>query len=144
MTEPSPTDELRTAADKIRKLAGALPDTDWGDLPWRAEECSDTDDMAPCPCIVSQGERKPFDQPQVPLIQYVADAENPEYAAYIAAMGPSVALAVADWLTREAELWDLVETVKAEYGPKGLSVTTPLSTHDQALAVARQINRTAR
>jgi len=96
-------DELRTAAQRLRKLTGALPANDWGNRPWHAEECSDTDDMSSCPCIVAQGEYREFDQPQIPLIQYVADAETPEFAAYIAAMHPGVGLLLAEWLDSAAE-----------------------------------------
>jgi hypothetical protein len=95
-------DEIQAAAETLRKLAAALPANDWGNRPWHAEECSDTDDMSPCPCIVAQGEYRDFDQPQIPLIQYVADAENPEFAAYIAAMHPAVGLALAGWLATTA------------------------------------------
>lgn len=96
----TPADELRAAAEKIRKLTGALPANEWGDRPWQAEECANTEFAlaAPCPCIVSQGEYRAFDQPQDPPIQYVADAETPDHAAYIAAMHPGVATALAKWL----------------------------------------------
>ncbi|MFK0124922.1 hypothetical protein ACIQSP_16595 [Streptomyces nigra] len=101
---PQPADTLRAAADKLRALLAALPADRWNGRPWHAEECSDTDDMSPCPCIVAQGEYREFDQPQIPLIQYVADAETPEHAAYIAAMHPGVGTALADSLDSAAEL----------------------------------------
>jgi hypothetical protein len=94
----TPADEIAAAAQTVRKLTAVLPANDWGNRPWHAEECSDTDTMDNCPCIVAQGEYREFDQPQVPLIQYVADAEAPEFAAYIAAMHPGVGAALAGWL----------------------------------------------
>lgn len=48
---------------------------------------------------------------------------------YIAAMGPAVGLALSAWLDREAEWWDAV------------TVSTPFSTHDQALVVTRAVNQ---
>ncbi|MDK1473660.1 hypothetical protein QNO07_09530 [Streptomyces sp. 549] len=98
----SPADTLRDAAARLRTLAGAVPADHWGDRPWHVEECSDTDTMQNCPCIVTQGEYRAFDEPQDPPIQYVADAETPEHAAYIAAMHPGVGLALATWLEHSA------------------------------------------
>lgn len=65
--------------------------------------------------------------------------ENRDTAEYIALMHPGVGLALADWLDREAAIWNDLETTKAELGPKGLKLTWGLSTHAEALAVARQI-----
>lgn len=101
----TPADELRTAAAKLRTLIAAVPAEHWGDRPWHAEECSDTEAMSPCPCpcIVAQGEYRDFDQPQTPAVQYVADAETPEHAAYIAAMHPGVGKALVDLLDDQAD-----------------------------------------
>ncbi|MEU8469549.1 hypothetical protein AB0F30_16775 [Streptomyces sp. NPDC029006] len=127
----TPADEMREAAQTIRKLITALPAEHWGNRPWQAEECSDTDDMTPCPCIVSQGEYREFDQPQIPPIQYVADAETPEFATYIAAMHPGVGTALADWLDAEAATWA---------GDEDHNRCTPQTcTSEAALAVARAI-----
>lgn len=123
-------DELRTAAEKIRKLAADLPANGWGNRPWHVEECSDTDDMSPCPCIVAQGEYRDFDQPQEPMIQYVADAETIEHGAYIAAMHPGVGTALAAWL----ESWTGIDLYEAGSLPEDAR---------HALAVARTINGTA-
>ncbi|MEH0542965.1 hypothetical protein QA802_07750 [Streptomyces sp. B21-105] len=100
----TPADQLRAAAERLRDLREALPTEHWGDRPWQAEECSRTDDAppSPCPCIVSQGEYRDFDQPQDPPIQYIADAETPEFAAYIATMHPGVGKALAAWLESAA------------------------------------------
>lgn len=121
----TPADELTAAAKKLRALLTALPTDQWNGRPWHAEECSDTDDMSPCPCIVAQGEYRDFDQPQDPPIQYVADAENPEFAAYIAAMHPGVGEKIVRWLEREAF--------------RALRNGSNSETH-HALAVARAIN----
>ena len=66
-------------------LAGAkkLLSEDWGDRAWAVTPCAG-DEAENCPCIVQQGEEKPYDVPQVPLIRYIADAETPELAAWIA------------------------------------------------------------
>lgn len=126
----TPADELRTAATRLRTLTGALPANDWGNRPWHAEECNDTDDTNSCPCIVAQGEYRDFDQPQIPLIQYVADAENPEFAAYIATMHPGVGAALVDWLDIAVEY--------AERWPPDAQTNSPFRLG--ALAVARAIN----
>jgi hypothetical protein len=123
----SPADELRQAAATLEKLLAALPVDQWNGRPWHAEECSDTDDMTPCPCIVAQGEYRDFDQPQDPPIQYVADAENPEFAAFIAAMHPGVGAALAKWL----DSWTGIDLYEAGSLPEDAK---------HALAVARQIN----
>ncbi|MFE0692864.1 hypothetical protein [Streptomyces sp. NPDC058869] len=136
MTDTTPTpadrpaDQLRAAAEKLRAAAAAVPSDDWGTRPWHVEECSDTDTMESCPCIVAQGEHKEFDQPQVPLIQYVADAETTEHAAWIALMHPGVGLAVARWLGHHAAMADRLASL-VDGAPDG-------SDHP-ALAVARQL-----
>jgi hypothetical protein len=63
------------------------------------------------------------------------DQREPD-ARHIASWHPAVALAVADWLDREAEIWERVEVIGVQYRPK-VEVTIGLSTHDQATAVAR-------
>ena len=135
----NPTDELRTAAEKLRSLATAATpgpwrqhDTHLGQYGYAATvlsgEGNDTDLRAWLPSM----SQEPWDETR----NVWPDA------AYIATMHPGVGAALADWLDAEAAIWDAVETVKAEYGPKGLKVTTPLSTHAEALAVARAINGT--
>ena len=124
MTQPSPADQLRAAAAALRTASDALPTEHWGNRPWHAEECNDTDDMASCPCIVAQGKYRDFDQVQDPPIQYVADAETPEHAAYIALMHPGVGHALAQWLNAEAGHLDHDDYPAA---------------HPHALAVARAI-----
>ncbi|MEV5854695.1 hypothetical protein [Streptomyces anulatus] len=126
-----PADQLRAAAEKLRAASAAVPSDDWGNRPWHVEECSDTDTMESCPCIVAQGEHREFDQPQVPLIQYVADAETTEHAAWIALMHPGVGLAMAAWLDAEAATWAGDEVHN--------SCSTQSCTLDAALAVARQL-----
>ena len=48
---------------------------------------------------------------------------------------PAVALAVADWLDREAEIWEAVLVRAVQYAPK-VEIAIGLSTHEQATAVA--------
>src|SRR5690606_6848263 len=124
----------------------ALPVDQWNGRPWHAEECSDTDDMTPCPCIVAQGEYRDFDQPQDPPIQYVADAENPEIAAFIAAMHPGVGAALAAWLDQAARYYEAGVQAAADVfrddpaGREAFLTTGPGAPSEHALAVARQIN----
>lgn len=123
-------DTLKEAAAKLREVASVVPSDRWGDLPWQTEECAD-ESMANCKCIVSQGVNAEWDQVQNPPMQYVADAETPKHAAFIATMHPGVAGALATWLETEA---------KNNAGDEDHTPCTP----DQcpfvaALATARQI-----
>lgn len=133
-TDSAPVTELRNAAAKLRKLVAAIPSNPWGDRPWHVEECSDTDDGSPCPCIVAQGEYREFDQPQIPPVQYVADAETPEHAAYIATMHPAVGGMLAGWLHLMA---DVIAARIAEDGTDRWAVD---ANGDYALRIARLIN----
>ena len=127
----TPADEIRRAAALMRQRAQAVPQGEWAGRPWGAEQCSD-DEAGNCACIVYQGEYKPYNEPQVPPIQYVADAETPEHAAHIAGMHPLVALAVADWLDAEAERADGADGVDvSDLYPKWLS------TFSHSLAIVR-------
>lgn len=104
----SPADELRTAAEKIRALVAAISPPNPAALPFHADDAH-----------VTQGEFGLYD---------VATAETPECAAYIAAMGPPVGLALTDWLDDTAGQLD--------------AMPFPV-THAPALAVARAINGNA-
>lgn len=120
MTTPAPADELKTAAATLRKLTAAIHAPDLDDQAWHTEECAD-DEQGNCPCIVAQGAIGLLAGPSTP-IYYIADAETPEVAAYIAAMGPDVGELLADWLDSAAE--DAMQI-----GPD-----------PRALAVARAVN----
>jgi len=87
----TPAETLNAAATKLREAATAARTsvhhvTSVPETPWTVVECADY-----CPCIVVQGSDEPPDE-------YLADAETPELAAYIALMHPGVGLALADWL----------------------------------------------
>jgi hypothetical protein len=82
---------LAARLDEDEAAAKALASRDWGNRPWAVTECSDKA-AGECPCIVYQGEYGPLDEPQTPLIEYVADTEAPEYAAHIARHDPARAL----------------------------------------------------
>lgn len=99
---PLPADRLREAAGVVRELSAAARSEDWGDRPWHVEQCSDVH-LGECACIVAQGEHLDFEQAQVPPIRYVADAETPELATWIALMNPAVGEALAAWLESVAD-----------------------------------------
>jgi hypothetical protein len=115
----------------MRERAGAVPQGAWKGRPWQAEECSD-DEAGNCPCIVSQGEYKPYLEAQVPHIQYVCDAESGQHAAHIASWHPVVALAVANWLEAEAERAAQMDGYEATS-----AYPLMLSAYKHPLAVAR-------
>jgi hypothetical protein len=116
---------LRQAASRLREGVAMIREschTDWGDRPWAVTQCASSE-TGNCTCIVYQGEYKRADEPQVPLIQYVADAETEAHAAWIARMGPALGLLLADWLDAEANAFEVYEG----------------GSTDQALAVARAV-----
>lgn len=128
----NPADELRAAADKLRTLATTAADRSGGTT-WRFKrrfpDQPDFDygtlaalDKTP---FVRGGGRTPAS-----LSALVGD--------YIAAMGPSVGLALADWL-KESAVVHLPETECGFCDP----TRNPKRLSCPALAVARQINRTA-
>jgi hypothetical protein len=91
----TPAAVLRAAADKIRTLATATYiGGQEATAPWHVEEC-DSSEAGDCACIVAQGYHSYPGAPQTG-VSYVADAETPEYAAFIAAMGPGVGVALAE------------------------------------------------
>jgi hypothetical protein len=122
----TPSQELAAAAETLRQLTAAIHAPDLDDQSWHTEECAD-DEQGNCPCIVAQGAIG-LEYGSVPLY-YVADAETPEVAAYIAAMGPNVGALLADWLDDEAR------RLAATALPDWQDVVSP-----HALAVARAVN----
>lgn len=118
----TPAETLQAAAaQKLRALATAVESEDHPGLPWHTEGCAD-EERGNCPCIVGRGWRSYHDEPPTAMF-YVADAETPELAAYIAAMHPGVGLALADWLE-----WQAAALVEGR-----------IAIPDAALAVARQL-----
>lgn len=75
----------------------------------------------------------------------VADRSDTDHPAergdlpYIALVHPGVGLALAAWLEREAEIWQVIDDAAAHPEETGLKVTVGASTHAEALAVARQL-----
>lgn len=78
----TPADELRTAAEKIRRLAMGAPANN---QPWR------------------YAKGLPSDSVRTATGWEVAYGDAPGDLQYIAAMHPGVGLALADWLDREAD-----------------------------------------
>lgn len=97
-----PADLLRAAAEKIRTLAKAIEAPDLPDQTWHTEECAN-EERGDCPCIVAQGRYPAEPSGAMQPVYYVADAETPEVASYLAAMHPGVGAALADWLDSAAE-----------------------------------------
>jgi hypothetical protein len=126
----SAADTLRRAADKIRTLATVLDSPEFPGLPWQAVACSDPD-RDECPCVVVQA-RPGHDGLGAPMF-YVADAETPECAAFIATMGPGVGTALADWLESTAATVDAVTRKHADAALAEAHWLAP------ALAVARAV-----
>ncbi|MFD8234035.1 hypothetical protein ACFV20_19405 [Streptomyces sp. NPDC059696] len=77
-TMTTPADELAAAAERVRTLVSSISPPNLAHLPFHADDT-----------FVTQGEDGLYD---------VAQTETPELAAYLAAMGPTVGLALAEWL----------------------------------------------
>jgi hypothetical protein len=140
----TPAEELRAAADKIRSLAKAIDAPGLPDQSWHTEECA-SEERGDCPCIVAQGRSiYHHGEPPTPLF-YVADAETPECAAYIAAMHPGVGTALADWLDQAAHHYECGIRAADDVfrddptGRDAFLTTGPGAPSPHALAVARQI-----
>ncbi|MFJ6143093.1 hypothetical protein ACIQH7_05810 [Streptomyces anulatus] len=145
MTDTSPTpadrpaDQLRAAAELLREAAGhATPG------PWRTHDThlggvgghtatvltdrpnlNDTELIAWLPTM----SHEPWDE-----------ARNVwRNAGWMALVHPRVGLALADWLEREGLIWQAIDDASAAQEETGVKVTVGLSTHAEALAVARQL-----
>lgn len=129
---PTPSAELRTAAARLRELVTAIEAPDLPDQSWHTEACAN-EETGDCPCIVAQGTLS-LEHGSVPVF-YVADAETPECAAYIAAMHPGVGKALADWLDETATEVSAAEGTEYALHPSGGVFTS----WEAALAVARSL-----
>lgn len=139
MSNPSPADELRQAATKLRTL---------------------TEDLGDCrgPWYVVNREKRPYPQridnigvPYVVASTTTDPSHPPTIADYICAMHPGVGRGLADWLTDTAEHYEAAvvaarEVWGDEADPAAREWLTTGHGHvgKQALAVARAINSGAR
>ncbi|SES03935.1 ead/Ea22-like family protein [Streptomyces qinglanensis] len=128
MTDPSPADELRTAAARLRALATAATPGPWRQHDTHLGQYGHT-------ATVLSGERNDTElRAWLPTMSQESWDETRNVwadAAYIAAMHPGIGLALADWLEHAAqqEAYTL-----AEWGHRG-------GGGPHALAVARTINQ---
>lgn len=102
---PTPADELRAAADRLRKLATAASTDRHGrdTSTWISEQRSLTDGQLRTPdgiSLLRGGSSGPGGRRGLP------PRLNPQHAAYIAAMDPALGLVLADWLDGAARGWD--------------------------------------
>ncbi|GGZ84119.1 hypothetical protein [Streptomyces rubiginosohelvolus] len=124
MTDTTPTpadrpaDQLRAAAEKLRAASMGSP---MNSSPWR------------------YAKGLPSDSVRTEAGWEVVYGDAPGDLRYIALMHPGVGLALADWLEREAEIWQVIDDASAHPEETGLKVTVGASTHAEALAVARQL-----
>ena len=121
--------EIKEAADRLEAALNQLPQTPWGNRPWHAEECSDTDGFDECTCILAQGEYQEFDKPQDPPVQYIADVELLDFVPYLITMQPVVGHALLPFLRS----WQDTDVIEA--GPMAEDLR-------HALTIARAINST--
>ena len=118
----TPADELRTAATRLRKLAGQAAEAPWSTA-WNGQEYElRRPDEAAYP-IAEWTYAIATVEPKASVQRAECDTAN---ADYIAAMHPGVGLALADWLDTAA--------VNAAV------LTWPNAFIERALAVARAVN----
>lgn len=109
------SDILRRAASRIREAASAaeLSAHTCRLEPWRVEASVSVSGRGDLLDIVCQGD--PFDSQGA--VQYIADAETPEYATWIAMMSTHLAEPLAAMLEEAADRMDSLEAaVKRMYG----------------------------
>src|SRR5205809_7701629 len=95
-------DELRTAAETLRKLAAQATAAPWTWKRWHSDDCrADCDDPS-CFLLIVGSPYGPVGDADVDRDVFAVERSVHERgesdAAYIAAMGPNVGTALADWL----------------------------------------------
>jgi hypothetical protein len=139
-----PAEELRTAADKIRKLAGQATEGPW-ETTWRGQEYQLDGYRGGTLHSVSEWTYAVATwEPQASEQRAECDTAD---ADYIAAMHPGVGNALADWLEHEAAGHEAVqglgnittELINVQLEQVGYGAQITHSTLPQALAVARAI-----
>ncbi|GAA1887781.1 hypothetical protein GCM10009837_06950 [Streptomyces durmitorensis] len=126
----SPADELRTAAEKLRKLASDATPAPWTWNRWHSDTCPTGCDDPSCFLLIVGSPYGPVGDADVDRDVFAVERSVQERgesdAAFIAAMDPTVGLALADWLDTAAA--------------NAAVLTWPNDFIERALAVARAIN----
>ena len=129
----TPADELRTAAETLRKLAADATPAPWTWKRWHSDTCPADCDDPTCFLLIVGSPCGPVGDADVDREVFAVERSVQERgesdADYIAAMHPGVGLALADWLESTAESLD------ATTHPGWQETVSP-----HALAVARAIN----
>jgi hypothetical protein len=141
----TPADELRAAADKIRKLAGQADDGPW-ETTWRQQQYhldgyrdGDLHPISEWTYAIATWE------PQATEQRAECDTAN---ADYIAAMHPGVGKVLAEWLENAAHHYECgIQAADDVFrddpaGREAFLTTGPGAPSSHALAVARAINGT--
>lgn len=143
MTDSSPADEIRTAAERLRTLATAATPGPWRQHDTHLGQYGHT-------ATVLSGERNDTElRAWLPTMSQESWDETRNVwadAAYIAAMHPGVGTALADWLEDAAHAYDAAVTAAASVyanDPAAAEafLTTGPGAQPHALAVARAINQ---
>ena len=122
-------DVLRRAAERLREVAGeATPGPWWDDFGGVRAGI-----LPRSRHLVTNG------FPNVVAITDRRGVGGEADAAYVATMHPGVALALADWLEREAALSIAFDQIVTRHTAAGFTVETEQSSFPQALATARAI-----
>ena len=149
----TPADELRTAADKLRALATTASTDDDGTptAHWNAQPCwnhlPDDGNRFLYGDRLTSDDGRPWSWPS--LLhgggQHRPARMRARHAEYAATMGPSVGLALADWLDAAAHSYECgVQAADDVFrddptGREKFLTTGPGAPSAEALAVARQI-----
>jgi hypothetical protein len=143
MPDLSPSEILTAAAKLLRERATAIaPAAPATAQPWHVKDCAGQSETGgDCPCIVALTQYDDSSGFGVST-RYVADAETPGYARWIALMHPGVGLALADWLERAARSHDaLVQAAHSVWpdDPEAADRHIAEETNRHALLLARQL-----
>lgn len=131
MTNPS--DELRAAAETLRKLAAEATSAPWTWKRWHSDTCSADCDDPTCFLLIVGSPYGPVGDADVDRDVFAVERSVQERgesdAAYIAAMGPNVGALLADVFTAWARIGELdPDLLNRVGGPETLAVARAINT----------------
>lgn len=142
----TPAEEIRTAADTLRKLATDATPGPWTWQRWHSDTCPADCDDPTCFLLIVGSPHGPVGDADVDRDVFAVERSVQERgegdAAYIAAMGPNVGALLADWLEFHAAMDERLLALVD--GAPGMDEATWGGNPHPALALARAVNAAAR
>lgn len=138
MSSLSPADELRSAAQTLRRLAAEATPAPWTWKRWHSDDCrADCDDPSCFLLIVGSPHGLVGDADvdrDVFAVERSVHERGESDAAYIAAMHPGVGAALADWLETAAtyaDKWPADHMANSPFRQGGLAVARAINGSEQ-------------